>query len=74
VNIVTVTDIYGRKCRISRDDFDGPRIQLRLYNKQGKRYEYRAGIRECISIRDNIAIIDGKEIKPLLPPLPAHLQ
>lgn len=75
MNIVTVTDIYGRTSRINREDFDGPRTQLRLYSKKGKRYEYHSGIRECISIhRENIAIIDGQQIKPLLPPLPAHLQ
>jgi len=75
MDIVTITDIYGRHHRIKRADFDGPRTQLRLYTKKGKAYEYRSGIRESISIhRENIAIVDGQQVKPLLPPLPAHIQ
>jgi hypothetical protein len=60
--------VYGKRARINRDDYDNGRIQLRLYTKRNKPYEYLHGLRECISIhRDNITVLDGVTVKPFIP-------
>jgi hypothetical protein len=64
-NLVTVVDVYGKSSRINRDDYDNGRIQLRLYTKRNTPYQYVRGLRECVTIhRDNIAIIDGRTVRP----------
>jgi hypothetical protein len=66
-NVVSVTDVYGRRARINLDDYDSGRIQLRLYTRAGKRYEFVPGIRESTTIhRDNIAVLNGKTIRPFV--------
>lgn len=69
MNIVTIIDVYGRPARINRDDYDaGRRIQLRLYTKHDKPYEFIRGIRESITIhRENIAVLDGQTVRPFAP-------
>ena len=36
-NLITVIDVYGRPVRISHHDYEGPRTQLPLYNRNGER-------------------------------------
>ena len=63
--LVDVVDVYRRKHRINRDDYDRPRIQLRLYTKGGTPYQFVRGFRESTTIhRDNIAVIDGQSLRP----------
>ena len=66
-NLVNVTDVYGFPGRINRDDYERGRIQLRLYTKTGKPYEFIHGIRESTTIhRDNIAVLDGQTVRPFV--------
>jgi hypothetical protein len=63
--VVEIVDVYRRKCRMNRDDYEGSRTQLRLYTKRGTPYQYVSGFRESTTIhRDNIAVIDGETVRP----------
>jgi len=48
MKIITVIDVYGRKCRISDEDFNNPaRTMLPLYTARGNRFiDTRGGQRD----------------------------
>jgi len=62
--VVGVVDVYSRSYRINRNDYDQGRIQLRLYSKRNRPFEFVPGIRESVTIhRDNIATIEGLTVR-----------
>lgn len=61
-NLMVVRDVYGDVHRVSREDYERGRVQLRLYTRTGKRLsEYYAamgwGGRATTLHRDNVAEI-----------------
>ncbi len=68
MNIITVIDVYDRKCRISQEDFDNPnRTQLPLYTARGNRFiDTQAGQRDFKNGKGSTHIhrLNIREVQP----------
>jgi hypothetical protein len=55
MELLKVKTVYGKIAYISKSDYDGSRVGLRLYKKDGMRLVYKDDSKPTSLHRDNIA-------------------
>jgi hypothetical protein len=64
-DLVYVIDVYGKRCRISWDDYNNPKKKaLPLYNQFGNKIPWTSKAEAVHLIRENISRLSGSTSIP----------